>query len=117
MAEPALGVARGDGCEGVGDGAFEGVAGADRFGAQVCFQLGPGLLDGVHVWGIGGEITVADPGLVERTAHDGCLVGGQVVHHYDRVGPGALKGGDEHLGDKGQEHRRAGCPCDRHGGA
>ena len=55
MAGPALGVAGGDGCEGVGKGASEGVAGSDRFGAQVCFQLGPGLLDGVPVRGWAGR--------------------------------------------------------------
>ena len=49
MAEPALGVAGGNGCEGPGDRAFEDVPGSGRFGAQVGFQLGPGLLDGVHL--------------------------------------------------------------------
>jgi hypothetical protein len=70
MAKPILGVAGGDGRDGVGDGAVEGFTGAGHSGAQVGLQLGPGEFDRVHVGRVGGQAALVDPDRLQRTAHD-----------------------------------------------
>ena len=106
-AEPAAGILGGDGGERRAEGGLQGLlrAGADR--PQPGLELGPGLLDRVHVRRVGRQVAVAQAGAVERLAHLLGLVGAEVVHHHERVGPLAQRRDQDLLGE-GEEDRRAG---------
>ena len=80
---------------------------------QAGLELGPGLLDRVEVRGVGREIAVAEPGVVERVADRRSLVRRQVVHDDEGIRPMA-QGRHQHLLGKGQEHRCARCDGDAH---
>ena len=106
-AEPAAGILRGDGRERRAERGLQGLlrAGADR--PQPGLELGPGLLDRVHVRRVGRQVAVAQAGAVERLAHLPGLVRAEVVHDHERVGPLAQRG-DQDLLREGQEDGRAG---------
>jgi len=80
------------------------MANASDGSAQVGLDPSPGGLDRVQIGTVGWQIAIGDTGSVESLPHAGGLVRGEVVHRNNAVGTG-LQRRQQHLFDKGQEHR------------
>jgi hypothetical protein len=78
----------------------ERIDGAQRHLAQQRLELGKGLLDRVQIGAIGWQIPHTRAGILDRLAHRGFFVRGQIVHHHDVV---RLQGRHQDLLDIGQE--------------
>src|SRR3954454_3093028 len=97
--EPAPGILGGDGGERRAEGLLQGLLRARADRAQARLELGPGPLDGVEVGRVGRQVAVREPGAVQRPADLLGLVGAEVVHDHERVGPLAQRRDQDLLGE------------------
>jgi len=94
MAKPCLGVVCGDGPERFSDGLVESFGGAGFGLAQVLFELGPRLLDGIEVGRVGWQVNQLRTAGFYFLRNSGNLVSTEIVQHNDIAG---LKDRAQHL--------------------
>lgn len=81
MVKPVLGVLAANPVDGLQHGFFQGLIGTGGAGAQLGFELAPGLLDGGKIGGVGGQKDHIHAALGQPLAQPAEVVHEQVVEH------------------------------------
>jgi hypothetical protein len=115
MAEPALGIFRGDGIEGRGDLLFDGRERARLSGAQRRLELGPAKLNRRQVWGVARQGQQREAGTFQEGARLREAMGGEVVHDHGGAGLVRAQAGDQDVLQKRLKHRPVGGRGHSHG--